>query len=337
MKRTGFFAAILIAVWSLPLLADWVTDKEFNFKIEVPNSWQKNRFDDGSDRVHTFVSPDENLAVRIRAFAVNERVTLDLIASLFRSKILGECEQLTLMDQTVNGYEGKIGAYRGVYNGTKVGAGVFYTIQNGIAYIVWSLTPVDLFQSKIAESDAITNTFTIIGDRAGAAAGGEPSPAGPELSNVFEDAGLGYSIRYPGDWVYTKSKPYIVIFSGREGTPAYYATVTIQNLASTLSGGNFNTVDDVIAHFRKQLESGARDASMSTPEPFSVQADGKTMSGKVYTVTYTRQNARFKQRMVIFARFDMQLFYAFIYTASVADYDTYYPIARAMLESWNIR
>ena len=326
MKKRFVLTACLIAGIALPLFGDWVEDTEFKFKINVPASWQKSRLDDGSDRVHTFLSPDQNLAVRVRAFTVNENVSLDLVVSLFKNNILGECEQLALMDETINGYEGKVGAYRGIFNGTTVGAGVFYTIQNGIAYIVWSMAPIDLFQSKVQESDAITGTFAITGGKAGL-----------NLANFFQDGGLGYSIHYPEDWVYEKSKPYIVVFSGPEGSPAYYSTVTIQNLASTLMGGNFNSVDEVIEHFRIQMERGAALVSMTVPESFTVQADGKSMSGKVYTITYTRENTRFRQRMVILPRFDMKLFYAYMFTASAEDYDTYYPVARAMLETWTIQ
>lgn len=312
---------------SISLYANWVEDSQFKFKINVPFTWQKNSFDDGTDRVHVFLSPDENLAIRIRAFKVNPNVNLDIIESLFRTNILGECEQLALVNHTLNGYKGKIGAYKGVYNGTRVGAGVFYTIQNGIAYIVWSLAPINLFDSKINESDAITNTFTILTGYSNSRHG---------LAKTFRDAGLGYSISYPSNWTYVKSKPHIVIFSGKQGTPAYYTTINIQNLASSLMGGNFNSVNDVINYFKNQLHAGAQNVYMSNPEQFEFQSGGKNISGSALEITYYRQNQNFKQLLVILPRYDHKLYYAFMYTASINDYDDYNSIALEMLNTWVI-
>lgn len=334
MKKTVLMMILLILViFSLPIYGDWVEDAQFKFKINVPNNWQRNSFDDGTDRIHAFVSPDQNLAIRIRAFKVNNKVTLAIIANLFKTNIMGECEQLAYMDETLNGYKGKIGAYKGVYNGTKVGAGAFFTIQNSIAYIVWSLAPLDMFGAKAAVSDAITNTFTILTGSILPAA----DRTAPQLTNTFDDAGLGYSISYPADWNWTKSKPHIVIFSGKKGTPAYYSTVNIQNLASTLMGGNFNSVDEVIAYFEKQFKAGAQNLQMTTPETFSFQSGSKTITGKAFQMSYTRQNEEFQQLLVIFPRFDQKIFYAWMYTSSTADYEKYYPIALEMLNTWLIK
>ncbi|MCD6116497.1 hypothetical protein J7K93_05745 [bacterium] len=315
---------------SLPLFGDWVEDSQFKFKINVPNNWQKNSFDEGTDRIHAFVSPDQNLAIRIRAFKVNSNVKIDIIANLFKTSILGECEQLALMEHSVNGYKGKIGGYKGVYNGTEVAAGAFFTIQNSIAYIVWSLAPVDMFQSKAAESDAITATFTIIA-RAEAPASDKSSVS---LSNVFDDENLGYSINYPGDWVWVKTKPHIVVFSGRKGIPAFYSTVNIQNLASTLMGGNFNSTDEVIAHFEKQFKDGAQNLQMTNPQTFTFQSNSKNITGKAFQLSYTRQNENFQQLMVIVPRADQKVFYAWMYTAPAEDYEKYYSVAVEMLNTW---
>lgn len=332
MKTKLISSLLAIMFVGLTVKAEWVTDYEFNFKIDVPASWTKNMFNDGTDRVHAFLSPDENLAIRIRAFKVDQNVTLDLVASLFKNNILGQCEQLTLRDKTINGYRGMLGAYRGYYNGTRVGAGVFYTIQNGIAYIVWSVAPIHLFDTKVTESDGITSTFTILSSNVHSYNKSHSSG----LSNTFRDRGLGYSIQYPSNWVFTKTKPYIVIFSGRQGTPEYYVTVNIQNLASTSMGGNFNNVDGVIQHFKNQLYSGARNVYVSQAERFDFQVAGRNISGKVLEMSYTRQNENFKQMLVVFPRYDYKLFYAFMYTAAANDYNRYQNIAIQMLDTWNI-
>lgn len=325
MKKL-FTIVLLVFVTSSAIYADWIEDSEFKFKINVPFTWQKNSFNDGTDRVYAFLSPDENLAIRIRAFRVNANVTLETIEALFRNNILGQCEQLALVNDNLNGYYGKIGAYKGVYNGTSVGAGAFYTIQNGIAYIVWSVAPIHLFDSKVNESDAITNTFTIINSYSNT----------HNHTNVFRDASLGYSINYPSGWTYVKTKPHIVVFSGRQGTPAYYSTVNIQNLAAPALGGSFTSVNEVVNYFKNQLYAGSQNVYISNPEYFEFQSGGRMVHGSVLEMSYTRQNQNFNQVLVVFPRYDNQLFYAWMYTAPTEDYNTYYSLAMEMLDTWII-
>jgi hypothetical protein len=325
MKKWTLLSLLLGAViLGHPVLGDWVVDQQLKFKILVPNDWKRNILTDGTDRIHVFLSPDENVAVRIRAFKVNTQVKLDLIISLFESNILGDGERLALMDHTLNQYKGKVGAYKGTFNAVQVGAAAFFTIQDGVAYIIWSMTPLNLFQSRIDEADAITNTFTLLKD------------AG-ESTQTFSDDGLGYQIEYPADWTYTKSQPHIVIFSGKEGTPAYYATVNIQNLASSLMGGNFNSITQVLNHFQRQLFNGAEDIIMSGVEDVQLQNESKTILGRELTATYTRQGTHFKQRLIVFPRHDQRVFYAWIYTAPMDDYDDFLSIASLMLKSWQIK
>ena len=324
--------AVLLLMSAGQLMAGWVEDAEFRFKIQVPDNWKRSILNDGTDRIHVFLSPDENVGVRIRAFKVPEKAALDMIIPLFEKNILGGGQRKALMDYTLNGYQGKVGAYTGTYNGIQIGAGAFFTIQNGIAYIVWSLTPINMFQSRHSESDAITNTFFITGGT-----GSLSNTISTRLPNTFASAGLGYTIGYPADWTYMQTKPTIVVFSGREGTPAYYATINIQNLASTLIGGNFSSLNEVMNHFQKQLFNGATNVNMSQINPYTFTSGSRTFQGSQIEMTYKRQGESFKQWLLVFPRYDQKLYYAFSYTAAAADFQTYLDIATQMLNNWIIQ
>jgi hypothetical protein len=79
-------------------------------------------------------------------------------------------------------------------------------------------------------------------------------PAG--LANLFSEKWAGYEIRYPSAWVLEKPKESTVLFAGRQGTGDYYTTVTVQNVASTKSGGRHQNVGSLVSGIKQQFKTG---------------------------------------------------------------------------------
>ncbi len=156
------FALILL----LPLMAEsansWVHDKQMNFKINVPNNYKKQRIVEGTDIVHSFISPDENIIIRVRALKADKNLTNDLLIQVFEQNILKNPQRLLIDNHTLNNIPGKICGYRWNPSSMDLGLAAFYTIQNGYAYIIWSAIPINIFKQRTAESDAIINSFTLI-------------------------------------------------------------------------------------------------------------------------------------------------------------------------------
>ena len=173
--------------------------------------------------------------------------------------------------------------------------------------------------------------FAVQGDTAPTAPTGKAS-----LENVFQEEGFGYTIRYPGDWLYETSG-YTVIFSGSEGTAAYYSTVFIQNLGSTQMGGIYENVDSVISDFKQQLTATDENIKVYNEKAFVyVMEDGEELTGKQYIVEFAHQGENYKQLRIVLPRSGGNLFYAWDYTSSIDDYDIYLGVAEAMLDSWII-
>ena len=82
------------------------------------------------------------------------------------------------------------------------------------------------------------------------------------LNNTFKEQNLGYSISYPGDWVYTFQAPHIVVFSGKKGAVGE-ATINIRNLNSTMvPGGKYKDIDSVIDSLLNQLKTTEKRESL---------------------------------------------------------------------------
>jgi len=164
MKRFSVLFLLLIVSVSINAQSRWIEDAEMKFKISVPSNYQANQFLEGSDKIYAFLSPDQNVAVRIRSFKVSDNTTINDVINAFSQSIITGASQLTSEPYTLNGTKGQAVGYSWRYNNVSVVVLVFYTIYSGTAYVVWSLVPENLFSKRSAETDAITNSFTILKD-----------------------------------------------------------------------------------------------------------------------------------------------------------------------------
>lgn len=140
----------------------WIEDTQMNFKIQVPSNYRTNQFLEGTDKIHAFLSPDQNVSVRVRSFKVQESVSVETIMQLFGQSIISGSSVLINQDYTLNGLNGKLAGYRWRYNNINVIIAAFFTIQESIGYVVWAMLPEHLYSARVAEADAITNTFNIL-------------------------------------------------------------------------------------------------------------------------------------------------------------------------------
>jgi|GEM_PF-1855910 len=156
--------------------------------------------------------------------------------------------------------------------------------------------------------------------------------------NVFEDDKLGYKIEYPHNWVCEKPGKYKILFSGKEGTDAYYSTVNIQNFASKKIGGGYDDINSVIKDFKKQIMTHSDDPKIYNERKFVYKAtNGAILTGEEFIAEYTKSGEKFKQWQIFIPKDNGEVFYAWIYTAPADMYETYLEVAKKMLDSWKIK
>jgi len=155
-----------------------------------------------------------------------------------------------------------------------------------------------------------------------------------ELSKTFKNDELGFSIGYPVDWEYAQPNAWTVVFSGKQGTEAYYSTVNIQSIASKQAGGKYGTVEEAMGDFKKQFLTAPQAKIIEEGASILTQADGTKYEGRYLIVTYLLEGTQLtKQDQRVFPRKDGLGFYAWAYTSPKDQYDKYFPIAESMLES----
>ena len=169
--------------------------------------------------------------------------------------------------------------------------------------------------------------------------GAQPTVVPPEdkrLGNLFQEASLGYSIRYPSGWVFSKPDSSTVLFSGKDGTKAYFSTVNIQNIASVDRGGKSKDVDAVIANFKSQFSSGDPQAKFLDEKSFAYNRDGLILSGKQFKVEYNVDKQKFRQWIIVLSRLDRGIFYSWMYLSPADQYEMFAWVAKAMLDNWTM-
>lgn len=142
------------------LSAQWVTDNNYGFKINIPNGWAQDSKMDGTDMVYDFIDPSQNVFIEVRAFKADGSVTADQIAQVFESQYLSTANKVAYEDYTLNNTPGKFGGYTMNVEGLDVVVATFYATANGNGYVLWTMVETRLYEQYNAVGDAVLNTFT---------------------------------------------------------------------------------------------------------------------------------------------------------------------------------
>jgi hypothetical protein len=160
--------------------------------------------------------------------------------------------------------------------------------------------------------------------------------AAKTLSKAYQEKSLGYSISYPGNWVYVSQAAHVVVFGPQKGKDGD-AAVSIQNLNTTkVQGGRFKDIDAVIDDLVNQLRV-AKDVKVYEPTPYAYGKGESKLTGKQLTAEYVLNNQKYKQWIVVVPRSTGEVIHVWSFTCPVKSYDRNYETARAMLASWVIK
>ncbi len=142
-----------------------VYDPVYKFSLRVPDSWKKTISYDGTDKIYSYYTPDENALVQVRVFEADNRVTTDLLAQVYEISYLPDGTTKVALETSTsqNGIEGKKGLYKFNYNNNEITLVAFYTVQNNIGYVVTAMIPSSMITQKEDEVVAVTHSFKIKG------------------------------------------------------------------------------------------------------------------------------------------------------------------------------
>ncbi len=161
-------------------------------------------------------------------------------------------------------------------------------------------------------------------------------PAEAPALKRFMDPGLGFSIQYPGDWIFVRPSPHAVEFSGGEGTEAYFSTVSIRNVDQPSAAGPDQAATAALAVLKSVIAAGTTETGFHGEGTLVYENKGLRLQGLQFLATYTLDGKRFKKWTVIMPRPTGTVVHIWSYTSPEGQFDTYSPEAEAMRKSWVI-
>jgi len=153
---------------------------------------------------------------------------------------------------------------------------------------------------------------------------------------VFADGEVGYAIRHPGDWVVAKPSAFTTMFSGPQGSPAYFTTVSVQNVKPPSAIDAGDAVLRVLENLKSQLNRGAKDLTFLAEAEYVHDQGGMALPGRQFVVSYAREDRLYRQWTIIAPRTDGTIAHVWSYAAPDNQFDAFRPIAEWMLGSWRI-
>jgi len=163
--------------------------------------------------------------------------------------------------------------------------------------------------------------------------------AGPmPATRRFAERHLGYAVDYDAGWIVERPSAEAVMLSGPEGTDAFFATVSFQNVAppeaKTAVQAASMAMDDILAQFEKQ----ATDVVFERRGPYIYSKNDMLLLGQEFVVAYVQAEQRYRQWTLVVPRpeSDGAVAHIWSYRAPVDRFDRFRPAAEAILQSWTI-
>ncbi len=156
------------------------------------------------------------------------------------------------------------------------------------------------------------------------------------LDRRFADKALGFAVAYPGDWIAAREGSYLVVFSGAVGTDAFRVTVGVETVRPPAAGDSAAVFAAVLTDFKGRLSRAVPDLRFEAETPL-FRGEGETrVEGTQFLAGYSHGGEAFRKWVVVMRHAGQPVAHIWSYTAPADRFDTFRPVAEAMLESWTI-
>ena len=239
---------------------------------------------------------------------------------------------------------GALPALESIYEGSGTRVRLFIMRGRQTDFVFMFFAPPRIFDNMTPIFDWVLQNFQLASEELpndpSAVSQVAPKPVAVQASaptgQRFADGGLGYAIDYPGDWMVEKPTAFSTMFSGRERSEAYYATIRIQNVKPRTASSPRQAVVGVLGDLKAKLAAGAGELSYLAEGPFTYDRQGVRLEGHQFLVAYVNEGQRFRQWTVLMPRSSGTVTHIWSYASQERRFDVFRPIAEQMLRSWTL-
>lgn len=291
------------------------------------------------------IRSNEGFMINIQTKDAKPAVTIPQMLERLEAKYLGQgkawSRKLSEQSSTVAGLD----AYEAQYEGgnTRVRVVVARGRKTDFAFMFFA--PLDAFDKLLPKFEWVLTNFKPNPADHPATAKAPPAAslttatavqAGAAPTKRFAESGYGYTIEYPGDWNLTKPSATTATFSGKEGSDAFFAIISIQNVQPPAAKTPRQAADTALADLKSMLKREAADLAFVGEQPLTLKTGRLSLEGQIIVVTYTIGGERYRKWALVMPRPTGTVAYIWSYTAPDKRFDAFRPIADAMLKSWTI-
>jgi hypothetical protein len=346
-SRGIILAALIVAMLGLgaaPAFAAPLrtyTDPKGRFVLAVPPDAQVT--EKGAD-TKVAIESRKGYRITLQMGFSNAAVSLSEMMQKLEAPNLGPSKIWSAkLDERTTSLSGVI-ALETTYEGSGTRVRVLIVRGRKTDFVFMFFAPLRYFEDLMPNFDLVLENFQLasaeLPSGQTAAPQAVPKPTTPQApppnDQRFADRELGYAIDYPGDWMMENSAAFTTIFSGRQGTEAYYATVSIQNVKPQIASGPKQAMVGVLGDLKAKLSAGAGELAYLAEGPFLYDRQGVRLEGHQFMVAYVKEGQRFRQWTVVMPRSSGTVTHIWSYASQDQRFDDFRSIAEGMLRSWTL-
>ena len=321
---------------------------------------------EGGDQIT--IQSRKGFAINLQTGDANPAITTEQMFSKLEAGYLGEGKPWSIKssqsDAVIAGLPAIVGTYDAGSTRTKVviargqktdfvfmffaPASHFEQLQTEFDWVMTSFRPAAIERpaeapTPIAENPTPAPAPLRAEATPSAAPAGRPAPVMSEIPDivaadmqVFAESGYGYRVSYPMEWQLEKVSAFTNVFSGKQGTPAYDAIVSVQNVKPHGIATADAVTDAAFNDLKTTLTQQAVAVDIVGEKAVTYAKGGLILAGRQFVASYEHNGRRFRKWALVLPRPDGEVAHIWSYTAPVEQFDTYRPVAEQMLNSLKI-
>ncbi|MCH8236574.1 MAG: hypothetical protein IIC06_00215 [Proteobacteria bacterium] len=291
------------------------------------------------------IRSNEGFMINIQTKDAKPAVTISRMLERLEAKYLGQgkawSRKLSEQLSTVAGLD----AFEAQYEGGNTRVSVVIARGRKTDFVFMFFAPLDAFDKLQPKFEWVLANFEPNPADHPATAKAPPgaslttaaAEAGAAPAKRFAEPGYGYTIQYPGDWELSKPSSTTTSFSGKQGTDAFFAIVSIQNVQPPAAKTPAQAADTALADLKSRLKREASDVTYIGEQPLTYKNGRLSLVGRQMVVTYAYNGERYRKWVLVMPRPTGTVAHIWSYTAPDKRFDAFRPIADAMLKSWTIK
>lgn len=293
------------------------------------------------------IDSDKGYGIILQSADIGPGTTISEMAATLEATYLGPDKPWTRKVKQEIGLVAGLVAFNGYYDGDGARYRVVITRGQVSSYTFIFRVREQFFEALEPEFDWILQAFhpapgdvpptPIAPDKARPVAPVAQGQAGaaPKVRR-FAERRLGYAVEYDPDWILERPSGEAIMLGGPEGGDAFFATVSIQNVAPPQAETSVQAASMIMDQVRAQFDKQLKDVVFERQGPYIYKRDDVLLLGQELVVTYTQDGQPYRQWSLVVPRPEGKVAYLWSYRAPAAVFARFLPNAEAILKSWAI-